>query len=256
MTPQTKAADAQTDTESADSTDEYDNDLVECIDINSDNHWVDLEAQVLQLWEPTSDSIAQVGLLGDGTDRVKFVSWQTSNLPKMEEGESYALSAVVTSEYEGQYSINLNKATSIEHLDGENAISLGSDSEAVQRSGVIVAIQPGSGLIKRCPYEDCSYALQNGRCGEHGHVDGEYDLRIKAVLDSGVNTYSIVLNAETTTALTGIDLDDAIEMAREALDATVVTDEIKHQIRGRYYDVSGPVIGDYHFVNSISANDI
>ena len=47
-------------------------------DIDDDEQWVDLTAKVVELWEPRSDSIAQVGLLGDETGRIKFTAWATS----------------------------------------------------------------------------------------------------------------------------------------------------------------------------------
>jgi len=43
--------------------------------------WVDLTVEVLQLWEPRSESIAQVGLLGDETSTIKFTAWATSTYP-------------------------------------------------------------------------------------------------------------------------------------------------------------------------------
>jgi hypothetical protein len=51
--------------------------------------------------------------------------------------------------------------------------------------GALVDIKDGSGLIKRCPDEDCTRVIRNGRCSEHGDVSGEFDLRIKGVLDDG-----------------------------------------------------------------------
>jgi len=40
------------------------------------------------------------------------------------------------------------------------------------RRGALVDVQSGSGLIKRCPEEDCTRVLQNGRCSEHGEGEG------------------------------------------------------------------------------------
>jgi len=55
-----------------------------------------------------------------------------------------------------------------------------------------VDVQSGSGLIKRCP--ECNRALVKGACGEHGKVEGVYDLRIKAVLDDGEKVQDILMN--------------------------------------------------------------
>jgi ssDNA-binding replication factor A large subunit len=89
--------------------------------INSEDEWVDVQAEVQQLWEPNAESIAQVGLLADSTGRIKFVSWEDAGLPELEEGERYALETVVTDEHDGRHSVNLNSASEVEHLDGEFA---------------------------------------------------------------------------------------------------------------------------------------
>lgn len=93
--------------------------LTACAAINSADEWVDLNAKVLELWEPGSDSIAQVGLLGDSSGVRKFVAWEKSELPALEEGEIYDLENVVTDEYEGKYSVKLTSTTEITQLTGD-----------------------------------------------------------------------------------------------------------------------------------------
>ena len=95
--------------------------LVAANAINAEGRWINLEAQVLELWEPYSESMAQVGLLGDSTGVIKFVAWKTSEVPELEEGESYALEMVVTDEYDDQMSVNLNSETGVERITGEAA---------------------------------------------------------------------------------------------------------------------------------------
>jgi hypothetical protein len=89
--------------------------------IDNENEWIDVQAEVQQLWEPNAESIAQVGLLADSTGRIKFVSWKDADLPEIEEGERYKLETVVADEHEGRHSVNLTSATEIERLDGEFA---------------------------------------------------------------------------------------------------------------------------------------
>jgi replication factor A1 len=91
--------------------------------IDSADNWIDVKAEVDQLWEPSTDSIAQAGLLSSRTGSLKFVSWITSDLPDLEEGETYKLQNVVTDEYEGRYSVKLTTETEIEHLDGVLAVT-------------------------------------------------------------------------------------------------------------------------------------
>ena len=209
--------------------------------IDTAEEWVDITVKVVELWEPRSDSIAQVGLVGDETGRIKFTSWAKSELPTLEEGSVYQLGNVVTDEYQGQYSVKLNRTTIIEEVDEE--IEVGDNTTEVE--GALVDIQSGSGLIKRCPNEDCTRVLQNGRCSEHGEVDGEFDLRIKGVLDNGTVVHEVIFNQEMTEELAEITLAEAKECAMDALDTTVVADDISTDVLGRYYRISGPELGRY-----------
>ncbi len=210
-------------------------------EIDADEQWIDLRVKVVDLWEPRHESIDQVGLIGDETGTLKFTKWAVSDLPELQEGSSYALSNVVTDEYEGSYSVKLNQTTTIEELDEE--IEVGDDSTTIE--GALVDVQSGSGLIKRCPVDGCTRVLQNGRCTEHGDVDGEFDLRIKAVIDDGETVQEVIFDREATEEFTGITLEEAKAMAKDALDTAVVADEMEADIVGRYYHVSGPTYGRY-----------
>ena len=223
----------------------------EVADIDAPEEWLDLTVKVVELWEPRADSIAQVGLLGDETGTVKFTKWAKSDLPELEEGTVYRLSNLVTDEYEGRFSVKLNSTTTIEEIDED--IEVGDDSTEVE--GALVDIQSGSGLIKRCPEEDCTRVLQNGRCSEHGEVEGEFDLRIKGVLDDGETIHEVIFNQESTEELTGITLDEAQEMAMDALDTEVVVEEMRETVLGRYYRVAGPTLGRYVLANDIELLD-
>jgi replication factor A1 len=223
------------------------NSEVELAEIDAAEQWVDLTAKVVDLWEPRSDSIAQVGLLGDPSGTLKFTKWAKSDLPELEEGGVYRLENVVTDEYQGQYSVKLNRTTGITELDEE--IEVGDDTTEIE--GAFVDIQSGSGLIKRCPEEGCTRVLQNGRCSEHGEVDGEFDMRIKGVLDDGHEVQEVIFDQEATEEVTGISLDEAKQMAMDALDTTVVADEIRGKLLGRYYRVTGPTFGRYVLADAV-----
>ncbi|MGB9987115.1 replication factor A [Salarchaeum japonicum] len=223
------------------------NETVQVEDVDEAEQWVDITAKVVDLWEPRSDSVGQVGLLGDPTGTIKFTKWAKSDLAELEEGGVYRFGNVVTDEYQGRFSVKLNRTTTIEELDED--IEVGDNDETVE--GALVDIQSGSGLIKRCPEEDCTRVLQNGRCSEHGEVDGEFDLRIKGVLDDGEDVHEVIFNDESTESLTGIGLEEAKQMAKDALDTTVVADEMRDLVLGRYYRVTGPTLGRYVLANDI-----
>ncbi len=223
-------------------------DAVEVAEIDEPEQWVDVTVKVIELWEPRSDAVAQVGLLGDPSGTIKFTKWAKSDLPSLDEGGVYQLKNVVTDEYQGRYSVKLNKTTVIEELDDD--IEVGDDTSEIE--GAMVAMQSGSGLIKRCPEEDCTRVLQNGRCSEHGEGEGEFDLRIKGVVDDGLDAHEVIFDEESTEALTGITLEEAKEMAMDALDTTIVADEIADTIIGNYYRIEGPTFGRYVLADDVS----
>lgn len=218
---------------------------VKASDIKEDGKWVTLRCKVVQLWESNSETISQVGLLGDETGTIKFTKWTKAGLPNVEEGKNYMFKNVISSEWQGQFSIKLNKTSEI--IPVPEDIKVG--NTLVEFQGAIVDIQSGSGLIKRCP--QCNRALIKGACGEHGKVDGIYDLRVKAVMDNGEKVQDILMNREVTEAFTGITLDKAKEMATEALDQAVVLDVIKNKLVGRYYVVTGAKLDRFILVNTI-----
>ncbi len=218
---------------------------VKLSDIKEDGKWVTVRGKVVQLWEANQESISQVGLFGDESGTIKFTKWVKAALPNVEEGKNYIFKNVATSEWQGQFSIKLNKTSEIIPITEE--IEVG--STPTEFSGAIVDIQSGSGLIKRCP--ECNRALVKGACGEHGKVEGIYDLRVKAVMDDGEKVQDILLNREVTEALTGITLEKAKDMATEALDQAVVLDMIKSKLVGRYFVVSGAKLDRFILVDSI-----
>lgn len=211
-----------------------------------EGQWATVKGKVIQLWDNSHETIEQVGLIGDPTGVIKFTNWASSELPDMEEGKSYVLKNIVLNEWDGKVQIQLNRSSSIEKIDED--IKVGTSTFTY--SGAMVDIQTGSGLIKRCP--QCKRALVKGACAEHGKVKGEYDLRIKAVLDSGTSTQDVLINRELTEGLVGLSLDSAISMAADALDPGVVLDKLKYELIGRYYTVSGHKLDRYILPESIA----
>lgn len=217
-------------------------------DVEEADQWIDVVAEVVELWEPRSETIAQVGLLGDESSRLKFVKWESAGIPELVEGETYRFHNVVTDEYQGRYSVSLNSATVVE--PSEEAVSAA--AEGVTVGGTIIDVQEGSGLIKRCPKADCTRVLSGGRCGEHGAVEGEFDLRIKAIVDDGHRSINAIFDAEATVAVSGLSMADAQKMAMDALDTSVVVDALTERVLGRSYRLTGPVVGEYFLVDDVA----
>jgi replication factor A1 len=225
--------------------------LVKVADISEGGRWVDVKGKIVQLWENTNESISQVGLIGDETANIKFIKWASAEIPTdLMEGKNYLFRNAVTSEWNGKLEITLNKSSSIEEISDEIEVS----TRNAVLTAAMVDIQSGSGLIKRCP--QCNRSLTKGACAEHGKVDGVYDLRLKAVLDTGTITQDVLLKREVTEEISGITLEGAIAMAADALDQGVVLEAMKQKLVGKYYTVSGPRVDRYILVESIKKESI
>ena len=225
--------------------------LVKVADISEDGRWIDLKGKIVQLWENNKESISQVGLIGDETGSIKFIKWASAEIPvDLVEGKNYLFRNAVTSEWNGKFEITLNKSSSIEEIFDEIEVN----TRDTVLTAAMVDIQSGSGLIKRCP--QCNRSLTKGACAEHGKVDGVYDLRLKAVLDTGAITQDILLKRDVTEDVSGITLESAIAMAADALDQGVVLEAMKQKLVGKYYKVSGPRVDRYILVESIEEESV
>jgi len=225
--------------------------LVKVADISEDGRWIDLKGKIVQLWENNKESISQVGLIGDETGSIKFIKWASAEIPvDLVEGKNYLFRNAVTSEWNGKFEITLNKSSSIEEIFDEIEVN----TRDTVLTAAMVDIQSGSGLIKRCP--QCNRSLTKGACAEHGKVDGVYDLRLKAVLDTGAITQDILLKRDVTENVSGITLESAIAMAADALDQGVVLEAMKQKLVGKYYKVSGPRVDRYILVESIEEESV
>ena len=210
--------------------------------VRADNEWLSLKAKVVQIWENRSDKVARTGLIGDSTGVIKFTIFQKNEdiIPeRFQEGDSYLFENLVSSMWQGQFSVKANKTSTITPCED---VEVSRRTETI--TGVITAVSQGSGLIKRCP--ECNRALVKGACGEHGKVTGKYDLRIKAVFSpfGGNELIDLIIGAEVTEALTGLSIEKAKHIATEALDTQVIEDQFRRELVGRYYEVAGAMLSD------------
>jgi len=208
--------------------------IADILEDHRGGRWYTIEAKFLQEFSSDSPKVAQTGVLADETDEIRFVAWASafSDRP-LTPGESYRLAGVVTNWWADAEKLELHLQSSTETQQLQKNVSVN------ERRGALVALQQGSGLIKRCPNDTCSRVLQNGRCPEHGPVDGELDLRIKGVLDTSGDTTTIYLNRSQTEQLTGLSFREARELAEKKIDLSVVRDEISERVVGEYLRVEG-----------------
>jgi len=197
------------------------------------------------------------GVVADKSARLPVTDWDPH--AELETGASLRLSDVYVREYRGVPQVNVTEFSTVERLDREisapdTAPRLGV-GEAVESGGLfdvelvgnVIEVREGSGLIERCP--DCGRVVQNGQCRAHGEVDGEDDLRVKAILDDGTGTVTVVLDTDLTAEVYDGGIEEAKAAARDAMDKEVVADAIRDRIVGREYRVRGSLSVDEYGAN-------
>lgn len=211
-----------------------------------------LEVEVVEVEQKTIDgrdgeTDIRSGVIADETARLPFTDWEARE--EIAEGATLRLEDVYVREFRGVPSVNLSEFTTVEPLgrgvDVSDTATRMTVREAVTTGGAYdvevvgnaVAVRDGSGLIERCP--ECGRVIQNGQCRSHGDVEGEDDLRVKAIVDDGTGTVTAVLDNELTAEVYGGDVEDAKAQARDAMDKEVVADTIREEIVGREFRVRG-----------------
>ena len=228
-------------------------------DLEPGDRGIRLEVSVVEVEQKTIDgrdgeTEIKSGVLADETARLPFTDWEAR--PEIAEGAQLRVEDVYVREFRGVPSVNFSEFTTVAPLDRELEVNDTATrmtvSEAVGTGGAydvevigsIVAVRDGSGLIERCP--ECGRVTQNGQCRSHGEVDGQDDLRVKAIVDDGTGTVTAVLDDERTAEVYGGDVEDAKAQARDAMDKEVVADSIRDEIVGREFRVRGNLsVDDY-----------
>jgi replication factor A1 len=190
----------------------------------------------------------------DATGKVQFSAWHDFGLKS---GDTIIIRGAYVRTWRGIPQLNFSERAGVERTK----TSFGSDQELsrprprsigelesiggavdVLVRGVVVDIKKGSGLIFRCP--QCKRLVQKGLCRIHGKVDGQPDLRIKAVVDDGMAALTAVLNKDITEMLVGITLAESLREAKEAMNPEVVEEKVKDRMLGKPIEVRGNVTSD------------
>jgi replication factor A1 len=221
-----------------------------------------VEARVLEVETRTIDgrdgeTEILSGVLADESARLPFTDWEPRD--EIEAGADLRFENVYIREFRGVPSVNCSEFTTVTELDRAIEVSDSAPRKAIGEAvesggafdvevvGTIVAVRDGSGLIQRCP--ECGRVVQKGQCRSHGQVEGEDDLRVKAILDDGTGTVTAILGTDLTREIYGGDIDDAREQARDAMDQEVVADSIRERLVGREYSIRGSLSVDEYGAN-------
>lgn len=192
------------------------------------------------------------GILGDESGRLPFTDWEPRDAIEM--GATVRIENAFIREFRGVPSVNISEFSRVTPLERAIAVPESAPSYPigaaidtgglfdVELVGNVVAIREGTGLIERCP--ECGRVTQNGQCRSHGAVDGQEDLRVKAILDDGTGTVTVVLDDDLTADVYGGGLEAAREHARDAMDRDVVAETIRENVGGREFRARGTLSVD------------
>jgi hypothetical protein len=75
---------------------------------------VTVQGEIIQLWEPSSTSIQQVGLIADESGKIKFTCWEKSGKTVVREGQTVRFRAVKKNWYQGRCSLAITGWSRIE----------------------------------------------------------------------------------------------------------------------------------------------
>ena len=153
------------------------------------------------------------GLLADETAKARFSAWHDF---KLKEGNVIRVEGAYTKTWRGLPQVNFDERCKVEKLKGVKMEVAGATPTSlydvekagggidVLVNGAIVDVKKGSGLIFRCT--ECNRVIQNNICRSHGKVEGTPDLRIKAIIDDGSSTLTLITQKELTEKILGKDL--------------------------------------------------
>ena len=195
------------------------------------------------------------GVLADDTGKVQFSAWKDFGLAV---GDAVRIEGGYVKSWRGIPQLSFDERAAVTKLAADALAA----SEALSQSprmwiedlserggavdvtvrGILIDIKDGSGLVYRCP--ECRRVLRKNVCRIHGEVQGNADLRVKAVVDDGSGAITAVFGRDLTELLLEKTIDEAIAQAKEAMDQEVVRDELADLLIAQPVEVRGNVTSD------------
>jgi len=196
----------------------------------------------------TKDGIKKIlsGIAADEDTKLPFTAWVV--LPGLAVGCAIEVKNAYVRSFRGLPALNINESSIVTMLDKKlehketgrvriRDITGKDGAYDITIEGDILSIRPGSGLIARCP--QCSRVIQKGMCRVHGKVDEKMDMRIKAIIDDGTGSMTLVLDALLTQKICGYTIEEAKEIAKTAMSQKAVEEEIKNKLVGKMLSARG-----------------
>ncbi len=192
------------------------------------------------------------GIIADQSGKVQFTSWNDFGL---KEGETLYVKNAYIRAWRGIPQLNMGDRTTVERIEESiTAVGSGPTKKTVEDvmkvgggldlsiTGTIVDIRTGSGLIKRCP--NCNRSVLNNTCAQHGEVEPVLDLRLKLTVDDGTGAISVIINRADTEKITGMTLDQAINLSKEKGDMNIVANKMGSTLLMKKITVTGNIMSD------------
>jgi replication factor A1 len=213
-----------------------------------------LSVERKEVGEGDTAKVVYQGMMADDTGKVQFSSWHDFDLKP---NEVVKVSKAYVKGWKGVPKLNFGERAMVVRLPESSMPDVVSSRpkprtiEDVERVGgatdaliigTIVDVKEGSGLIRRCP--QCKRVVQKGACRLHGKVDGFPDLRVKAVLDDGNASLTAVMNRPVTESLLGMNLDECVRQAKEAMNTEVIRELVEDKLLARPLELRGNVLSD------------
>jgi replication factor A1 len=213
-----------------------------------------LSVERKEVGQGDSAKVVYQGMMADDSGKVQFSAWHDFDLKP---NEVVKVSKAYVKGWKGVPKLNFGERSLVVRLPESSMPDVVSSRpkprtiEDVERVGgatdaliigTIVDIKEGSGLIRRCP--QCKRVVQKGACRLHGKVDGFPDLRVKAVLDDGNASLTAVMNRPVTELLIGMNLEECVRQAKEAMNTEVIREIVEDKLLARPLELRGNVLSD------------
>jgi replication factor A1 len=196
------------------------------------------------------------GVLADETGRLPFTAW--TELEGIDIGSIIRIEGAQIRMFKGTPSVNILNSTKVSQVGPEETKNLAFTFESavkdpapikieeinsresmfdVAAAGNVVSVRPGSGIISRCP--ECGRVIQKGNCRVHGKVEGIRDMRIKAILDDGTGSMSVMFPRELAEIIYGKTLEEAEQLMFSDVSKDAVYEDLRRFLTGRHLAVRG-----------------
>jgi replication factor A1 len=197
------------------------------------------------------------GILADPTGSIRFTAWQDF---KLQAGMNVKIESASIKVWQGFLEMNLNNNTQIRQNTGDSSppidersvieklpISALYDRDFLRTpefvlEGTIIELKSGSGVIQRCT--KCMRAVKEGECAMHGKIDVKNDLRLKAVLDDGTGTLTILMGKDLSEIFIGKTLSECIDIISQNENKASANEALLEHLLMRDIQVKGNLIRD------------